>query len=481
MIVPPGAALVAAGVAFAAAELLFVSPRMGLSWDETVYVSQVSGHAPAAWFDPARARGVPLIVAPVAALTSSVVMLRVYLSLACGAALTLALWAWRGLRPDWVLALAGVLFGGLWVAQYYGPQAMPDMWSALGSLAAVGCFLRRVYGRGGNWALAGLAACVAFVTLVRPGDAVYLTVPLLAAAVIRRRWEPAAAVACGLVAGSAEWVAEAYARFGGVPERLRAAGAEQGGFGLHFALPAELRALNGPTLCRPCTIGVRYPELDLWWFLLPVLVVLAVLAAYGIWGDKSSPRGVRGDGSPRAGGVWGGRPPGASTALPAVCGLFLAAQYVFMIDYAAPRFLLPAYALFAIPAADALAFVITRAGADLRPAMIAVVTCFLAVQLVAQHVVLDHEAGGTVVFHDDYTRIAAALAAHGVRPPCLVQGVQYIPIGYLAGCASAGTPAPGEAVAVLVQSRRRPPGYARHWHSFRITGTTVLQVNAYIP
>jgi len=95
--------LVAVGAAFTAAELLFVSPRMGLSWDESVYVSQVSGHAPAAWFDPARARGVPLLVAPAAALTSSVVALRVYLSLACGLGLTLALWTWRRLRPAWVL------------------------------------------------------------------------------------------------------------------------------------------------------------------------------------------------------------------------------------------------------------------------------------------------------------------------------------------------------------------------------------------
>ena len=137
--------LVAVGVAFTAAELLFVSPRMGLSWDEAVYVSQVSAHAPAAWFDPARARGVPLLVAPVAALTSSVAALRVYLSVICGLGLTVVLWIWRRLRPAWVLGLAGVIFGGLWVTQYYGPQAMPDMWSALGGLAAVGCFLR-----GGN-------------------------------------------------------------------------------------------------------------------------------------------------------------------------------------------------------------------------------------------------------------------------------------------------------------------------------------------
>src|SRR5580692_8330603 len=84
---PPGAILLA-GLAFAAAQLLFVSLRMGLSWDETVYVSQVSGHAPAAWFDPARARGVPLIVAPVALLTSSVTALRVYLAVLSGLGLT---------------------------------------------------------------------------------------------------------------------------------------------------------------------------------------------------------------------------------------------------------------------------------------------------------------------------------------------------------------------------------------------------------
>ena len=86
-------ALVAA--AFTASQLVFVSQRLGLSWDETVYVSQVSAHAPAAWFDPARARGIPLLVAPVALLTSSVRALRVYLSVASGLGLFLALLAWR--------------------------------------------------------------------------------------------------------------------------------------------------------------------------------------------------------------------------------------------------------------------------------------------------------------------------------------------------------------------------------------------------
>jgi hypothetical protein len=465
-----------AGLAFTAAQLLFVSPRMGLSWDESVYVSQVSGHAPAAWFDPARARGVPLLVAPVAALTGSVLALRVYLSVASGLGLVLALWAWRPVRRAWVLGLAAVSFGGLWVAQYYGPQAMPDIWSALGCLAAVGCFLRVACALGGKGALAGLAACVAFVTLVRPGDAVFLAVPLLVAALAlaargprttaagtagtggKRGWALAASVVVGLAAGGTEWVVEAYVRFGGILARLRAAGAEQGGFGLHVALADELRALNGPTLCRPCVIGVRDPELDLWWFALPVLVGFGIWAAHRIGGP----------------GQFGG------ALLAAACGLCLAAQYLFLIDYAAPRFLLPAYALFAVPVADALGYLITGVSWDLRPAMTAVVTCALVAQLFTQHLVLDHEVGGTVRFHDDYAAIAASIARHGVRPPCLVNGVQYIPIAFYAGCASTGSAAAGEPVALLIQYGHRPPAYARTWRRYRVSGTTVLNVNAYI-
>jgi len=292
-------------------------------------------------------------------------------------------------------------------------------------------------------------------TLIRPGDAVYLAGPLLLVAGLGRRWGPAAVIVGGLVAGGAEWVIEAYLRFGGVASRLHAAAAEQGGFGLHFALVDELRALNGPTLCRPCTIGVRTPALDLWWLVLPVLVAVGIVAAR------------------RAGQL-------TSALLAAGCGLVLAAQYLFMIDYAAPRFLLPAYALFAIGAADGLAFIVTSVHQDLRSAATAILTCFLVLQLFTQHLVLDHEVGGTVRFHDDYTRIAAVLAARGIRPPCLIQGVQYIPIAWVAGCASAGNATPGQRVAVLVQVRGRPPSNARNWRSYRITGTTILKVNAYV-
>jgi hypothetical protein len=468
--------LVAVAAAFSAAQLLFVPPRLGLGWDEVVYVSQVSGHAPAAYFDAARARGIPLLVAPVALLTSSVAVLRVYLSLMSGLGLLVALLSWRRLRPVPVLALAGVMFAGLWVTQFYGPQAMPDLWVALSGLTAVGCFLQAASGegwragRGPGAAVAGLAVCVAFAALVRPVDAICLAVPLIVAALWRGQSGRASlviAVAGGLVAGLAEWVAEAYVRFGGLLQRMHDASAEQGGFGFHLGVWDELKALNGPTLCRPCTVGWRYPEISLWWLAMPVLVVIGVLV------------------SRRAGRL-------GSSLLPAVCGACIGLPYLLTISYAAPRFLLPVYALFALPVADAITWMIARAREDVRPAVVAVVGVCLAIQLIVQHAVLDHEVGGTAIYHANYSRIVTDLRQIGVRPPCLLGGEQYIPIAYYAGCASDGSvravaaartahAGRAESTALLEPIASRPPGYARSWRRYALPGTFVLRLAAYLP
>ncbi len=470
--------LVLVAAAFTAAQLALVVPRLGLSWDETVYISQVSSHAPAAYFDPARARGIPLLVAPVTLLTSSVLAVRLYLAVASGVALFLALLCWRGLRPAWQLALAGVMFCGLWTTLYYGPQAMPDLWVAFSSLAAVGLFLQaagagaRAPAAGGasgaspaRWgALAGLAACVAVAALVRPGDALYLAAALGIAVIAVRQWRRLrllAAVVIGFTAGAADWIIEAYVRFGGPLNRLHEAGAEQGGFGFHFALWDELRSVNGPTLCRPCTVGFRYPELSLWWLALPVLVVLGSYAAH------------------RAGRL-------ASSVLAAACGLSLAFQYLFLINCAAPRFLLPAYALAAIPVADAIGGLITGIQRDLRAPAALLVAVVLGVQLLIQATVLEHQVAEKVTFFGDYNRIAGDLRSLGVRPPCLVKGAQDIPVAFYAGCASAPGVAVGQKIteptAVLVSPGKPPPAYARGWTLHALPGiqSQLLKVNAYI-
>jgi hypothetical protein len=480
MVLPPGAAtpaaeslrqpagsiwwLVLVAGLFSLFQLIFVVPRLGLSWDEVVYISQVSAHAPAAYFDPARARGIPLLVAPVTLLTGSVLVLRIYLAIASGLALFGALLTWRGIRPAWVLALGGGAFASLWVAQYYGPQAMPDEWVAFAALAAAGFFLRAAASREEQAParprlapLAGLAASMAVATLVRPGDAVFLT-GALAVAVLAvrawRRWEFLAAIAAGLVAGGTQWVIEAYVRFGGPLQRLHAAGAEQDGFGLHAGFWDEFRAVNGPTLCRPCTVGVRDPEVSLWWLALPVLVVLGVLAARRLGRFRSS-------------------------LLAAWCGACVAFQYLFLINYGAPRFLLPAYALLVIPVADLIAWLLTSVRAEYRDITRVGVAFVLVAQVLVQQVVLNHQVAEKVTFFGDYTRIAAELNDLGIRGTCLVKGEQDIPIAFYAGCGSAGsittvrTRDPAEPIAVLAYPHARPPAYARHWHEYRLDGIRV--------
>ncbi len=152
---------------------MLVRPGLGLGWDETVYVSQLSAHAPAAFFSAPRARGISLLVAPVTSWSSSTPLLRVYLAVLAGLALYLALRAWHGLFPVRVLALAGALFASLWVTLFYGPQAMPNYWVAVGALAATGCCLRAWADRSDRAALWGLAASASLMAWMRPTDAVW--------------------------------------------------------------------------------------------------------------------------------------------------------------------------------------------------------------------------------------------------------------------------------------------------------------------
>lgn len=191
-------ALAVVAGAFALAQLLLVRPGMGLGWDELVYVSQVASHSPASFFSAPRARGVPLLVAPVAAGSSSTALLRIYLAVLSGLALFLALRAWRGLFPARVLATAGALFASLWVTLFYGPQAMPNYWVAVGALAGTGCFLRAQANRFDRTALWGVGLSTALMAWMRPTDAVWATLPPLVLLVCVRGWRrPALLMAPG--------------------------------------------------------------------------------------------------------------------------------------------------------------------------------------------------------------------------------------------------------------------------------------------
>ncbi|MFI9155329.1 hypothetical protein [Streptomyces sp. NPDC053367] len=454
----PGAtALVAA--AFVLVQLLFVPPRMGLGWDEIVYVSQVGDHAPAAFFSAPRARGVPLLAAPIASWTSSTELLRIYFAVLAALGLYLALRVWRGLFPERVLATAGALFATLWVTLFYGPQAMPNYWVAIGALICAGCVLRVRAGRPGGPALWGVAGSAALMALMRPTDAVWVTLPLLVLLLAVRHRRLLAALLVGLAAGAAEWVIEAYVSYGGLTERLDEASRIQGGLGWNVAVGDQLRSLTGRALCRPCTGDLPNPLIVLWWFALPVL------AALGLWLAVRARRTER-------------------TLVPLACGLTAGIPYLFLIGYAAPRFLLPFYALLALPVADALWHLVRRPGGNWRPAAAALVAVGLAGHLAVQGAVLHSVVGRTVDARDNWARTGDELHRLGVQPPCLVTGFESIPLGYYTGCASGNTighNANTTKAAVLAETRRRPvatvartgstpPGYARSWPRHRFGG-----------
>ncbi|WP_246101806.1 hypothetical protein [Streptomyces cyaneus] len=450
---------------FTLAQLLLVRPSMGLGWDEVVYVSQVGTEAPAAFFSAPRARGVSLLVWPIASWSSSTTLLRVFLAVLSGLGLYLALRAWRGLFPARVLAGAGAFFATLWMTLFYGPQAMPNLWVALGALLCVGCFLRaradRLH-RLDRRALWGVLAGATLMAWMRPTDAVWVTLPLLALALVAQHWRLGAALLAGLAAGGAEWVIEAYLSFGGLHERLNAASRIQGDLGWNLAVDDQLRSLVGSTLCRPCNGEMPHPAVFAWWFVLPLLAVYGLAIAI---------RGVR----------------TTRTLLPLVCAGTAAFPYLFLIGYAAPRFLLPAYALVAIPVADALLHLLIAPSGRWRPAVAAVIALGLAGHLAVQYAVLHRAVDRTTAGRHAWAHSAAELHRLGVRPPCLLTGHEAIPVGYYTGCSSGAIrghnantttadilrTARSVPVGALTPPGGKPPRYARDWKLHRLDGLDV--------
>ncbi|CAM5596450.1 hypothetical protein [Streptomyces aurantiogriseus] len=451
--------LAAVAVAFTVAQLVLVRPSLGLGWDETVYVSQSSAQAPPAFFSAPRARGVALLVAPVTSWSTSTELLRVYLAVLSGLGLYLALRVWRGYFPARVLAAAGALFASLWVTLFYGPAAMPNYWVALGALACVGCCLRAAADHRDRAALGGVAVGAALMAWMRPTDAVWISLPLLVWMAAGRRMRLALVLLAGLATGIGQWVIEAHLAYGGLTQRLSEGSRIQGGLGWNIAVDDQLRSLIGRTLCRPCTGSLPHPAVMAWWFVLPLLAAVGLTVA--VRARRTGP-----------------------TGLLLACATTAAVPYLFMIGYAAPRFLLPAYLLLAIPVADALFHLVTSASGRWRPAALVVLALGLAGHLAVQYVVLDRTVDRTTADRRNWSRTAGHLHRLGVRPPCLLTGANAVPLAFYTGCSSAnpGGHDANTTVAGILSTARRiptaalsrpgvpPPPYARDWRTHPSAG-----------
>ncbi|SES18053.1 hypothetical protein [Streptomyces qinglanensis] len=473
--------------AFGALSLAVVHPGLPLGWDELVYASRFVPYGPETPFSAPRTRGVPLLIAPVAAVGHSVPLLRCYLTVAAALALYLGFLPWlRAVARRGVVPLAAALYSSVWFALFYAGAAMPNHYVAMGLTAAFGCCVPAPEaasssgpgsGPGASYASAAapgsgrgpgpvrdrvrtwaaVPAALAAATLIRPNDTVWPVAVLLGAALWTRlspgrrgpgrgpggseRGRPprsgapastsasapapgvAVAASAGVLLGLLPWAVEARLRFGGVLERVRAAGDIQGGMHLHLSLDTVFRhaaALDGPLLCRPCegvTVGWASAA---WWLLIPPLLALGVNAA-------------RKEGRT------------ALAVLPTAAAAAVAVPYLFFMDYAAPRFLLPAYALLAPVAALGVCGALRRARAARKLWLLAPLGATAALlHLGFQLHQLDLHSGIQAAARQDWQRMERVLRAHGVRPPCVLAGnSSTIPVAHTAGCrpAAQGHPA----------------------------------------
>jgi hypothetical protein len=410
--------LVGVSVLFLASELLPALLRLPLGADEITYIARSSVHHSAVFLPPVHGHGAGLLAAPVTLVTTSLTAIRVWMAVLSGLALFLSLLCWRGLRPAWVLAVAGFIFGALAITELSGVQVYPDLWAGFGALAITGLLLQALQDRMRPQVVLPLIAFVAFViVLMRPQNIVFVLAPTFVAPLVVRAWrKPGVLVAMivGMAAGVLEWVAEAYLWFGGLFSRIHLAGQEPPTFGLHFSLAMQIKTLSGPWYCDPtttpaCHVGYAYPVVYLWWLAFFALVAVGLFAA---WRSPARP----------------------STLLALVTGGWVAVLYIFLVPFGAPRYFLPTWALFAIVAADGIAWLATVPKWKMAGAVLAGV--FLVSWAVSQHVVLTGETAGAAALRP-FVAKAEALKKLGVKPPCAIANSPSV--AYYLGCTSPWT------------------------------------------
>jgi len=310
------------------------------------------------------------------------------------------------------------------------------------------------------------------VALIRPTDAAYVGLALGVSALcvrapIRRRVLSAGALLVGATAGAAQWMIEAVVRFGGLAARMKAAQAQDGSGGqLYFSAPAQAEVLGGRILCAPpCREDVSIVY-QLWWIALAVLVVLAVIG------------GAR-------------RKRLAVELIPTAAGLAMAAQYMFTVELAAPRYLIPAYALLSIPAASGVLYLLSVIRS--RPWRIVagvVLGClFVAHTIIQIHVIESRVVPGYIVGNNRVLFETHKLKKLGVRPNCLILGQKgwNQNLAYALRCAN--TPRDEASIrrlldegvqVVWLRGSPPPPQYGPNWTRVTLPGLGSKRQIAYL-
>lgn len=409
---------------FLVAELTPALLKLPLGADEITYIARTSVRISGVALPPVHGQGAGLLAAPVTSLTDSLLAIRIWMAVLSAVGLFLSLLCWRGLRPMWVIAVAGLVFAGLAIAQDSGVQIYPDWWGALAVLALTALFLHAVSGTMRPRVVLPLIAIASLViVLMRPQNIVFIMTPAIVAAVAVEGWRRPkilAAMGIGAALGLLQWVIGAYIWYGGLPTRIHQAGQEPPALRLYFSLGTQAKVLSGPWYCVPpggCH-GWVLPGESVWWV---AFLGVAILGACATW--RTSAR--------------------ASTLLAGATAIWVIALYSFLVPFGAPRYILPSLALMSILAADAVAWLVTKA--RWRRVSVAFAGVFLLSGLISQRFVLQHEAAAQKS-ERPFASIAAQMRSEGVRPPCALGSPS---VAYYLGCTAPWT---GESMRELLQN-----------------------------
>lgn len=413
--------LLVVGLVVLGAQLLAFSLDRPPSWDEAIYLSQVAPGAEALPFVPSRARGITFLAAPVLQLGGSLVHVRLFLAVASAVALTAAFHSWAKVIGLGAVA-AAVLVAAAWPTLFYGSELMPNLWVALTGVAATAVLARRLMTGEGRYDELLAGGLVAVTALLRPLDAVVLAAALILLPIAVRRATIAWTVhiVLGLVAGWMPWLVEMIGRFGSPAEAFTAAArlGHTGRWALLENVRQYLALSDGPSIGP--VVEPQIPASGVLWLLgMTVLVAAGFRAAAGAHLIPS-------------------------LVVPTATGVALAAEYIVFTDAQAPRFLLPALALLAIPAGMGFAWIVVDRIRDERRARtgrwVAVVAASVLVvgwALLQVGIATRLEASVTQE-RASAQRAGARVRALAGRKPCLVYSEASFPIvGYAAGCRAA--------------------------------------------
>ena len=435
----PHILVILVAAAYCITGLLRVPRGMSPTWDEVVYLSQVATGVEPVAFSETRAWGMPLIAAPVAVITPSIVVIRTYLTVLSGLGLYLAFRPWLGVGRDdrnwasYVAPVAALGFATLWTTMLFGSMAYPNIWLAFALAAGVGHLCRLLAAPDARGALIGVGASFTVASLLRPTDALAAGGGVLLAIVLirgMRRILPVIAVLGGLGLGWLVWIIEAYVRFGGPIERLRRV-SEIVGSTFRFSLGQHLDTVDGPYIaCIPQRICAGVPwEAAVWWFALPCVALLGVAAAI------LAPRASRTH----------------FYVLPALsCVMFLVPYALLSPANSQARFLMPAYALLMVPAAYFIVWAVAHTRSSARLVIVIAVSAALISHVVVQQATLNRALDNNLPRMQRFADRAQILRdAAGVHRPCLLYGPAAIQLSYLTGCAAhytTATPRAGDSV-----------------------------------